>query len=73
MAQIKLAGSNAINNALTAMKNGTGTSRTDEYFFQSNDVTIDEIQDSAFKKGVIVNIVLMYGIIYKLTFNLILT
>lgn len=50
MASIKLAGANQVNNALTAMQNNTGTSRTDEYYFQNNDVTIEDIQDKAFKK-----------------------
>ncbi len=73
MAAVKLNGPTQVNQVLTGMKNGTGTARTDEYYFQTNDVAVEDLQNNAFGKGVIVTITQVYGNINKLTFNLILT
>jgi hypothetical protein len=72
MATVKLSGPAQVNQVLTAMKNNTGAARIDEYYFQTNDVAIEDLYDNAFKKSVIVNVVPVYGNIQKLTYNLIL-
>jgi len=73
MADIKISNLNQINSVLNAMSANSGSSRLDNHYFQSNEISIDDLQDKAFKKNVLVTIVNTYGNIYKLTFLIALT
>lgn len=62
-----------LNATLNAMQAGTGNSRVDEYYFATNDISIDDLQSKAFNKNLIITITPIYGVIYKMIYTTILT
>lgn len=51
----------------------TGTSRTDEYFIQTNDITTEDLYDRAFAKKLIITVTPLYSSIIKFQFTSLLT
>jgi hypothetical protein len=70
MATVKIPGLIGLNSTLLAMRNNTGTARIDEFYFQTVEVTTEEILDNAYKKDVLINVETVYNNIIKITFNL---
>ena len=62
-----------LNNVINDMVNNTGTSRTNEYYFDARDLPLGDVLDFAFEKKIILTITTVYSSYNKITFNLILT
>lgn len=72
MAQIRIK-ETTLTGALNSMVNNVGSARTDEFYFQTNDITIDDVYDRAFAKKLLVTITNVNSNIYKLQFSALIT
>jgi hypothetical protein len=72
MASIRIKATTLIT-PLNNMVANTGTARIDEYFFQTNDIAVDDVMEQAFAKKLIINMTFLYGNIYKFSFVQLLT
>lgn len=58
---------------LTALQNNTGSARTDEYYFLSNEIDVQELYTLAFKKDTVIAITDISEGVKKMTYVLTLT
>lgn len=72
MAEIAIK-STVLPNVFNQMVNNTGTARLDEFFIQTNEITIDDLYERAFSRKLIINVTAIYGNIVKFQFTSLLT
>lgn len=72
MASVKMTQNNS-NNVLNDMKNNVGTSRSDEYYFCTNEINVKDLRDLAFKKNLIISVVQVDEYASKMNFITILS
>jgi hypothetical protein len=72
MAVIKMTKNN-YDSTVNDMKNNTGASRTDTYYFSKDEINLKDLRDLAWKKNVVVTISSIDDYVSSMNFSLLLT
>jgi hypothetical protein len=69
MADIKINGVQEINNILVKIKDNVLTARTDVYFFLLSDISIEDLEEKAFKRNILLTINKENSIVYSFSLS----